>query len=48
MPYSAVPLVFAGVSSRRVRLPTIVKSFGSFSVTVSGTGSLDAAAASWP
>jgi len=48
MPNSAVPLVLAGVSSRRVRLPTMRKSPGSLSATFSGTGSFDASAASWP
>jgi len=48
MPNSAVPLILAGVSSRLVRLPTMVKSFGSFSATFSGTGSFEAAAASEP
>ena len=48
MPNSAVPLTLAGESRRLVRLPTMVKSFGSFNATFSGTGSCDAAAASEP
>ena len=48
MPKRALPLTLAGVSSRRVRLPTMRKSFGSFSGGFCGTGSFAAAAASSP
>jgi hypothetical protein len=48
MPNSAVPLTFMGVSRRRVRLPTMRKSFGSFSGGFSGTGMVAALAASSP
>ena len=48
MPNSAVPLTFDGVSRRFVALPTILKSFGSLSLTSVGTGIFEAASASEP
>src|SRR5580658_1553795 len=47
-PNCAVPLVFDGVSRRRVDFPMMVKSFGSFSVTSLGGSSFEAASARLP
>ena len=46
MPNSARPLTLSGVSSRLAEVPIRVKSFGSFSATLSGAGTGRAAAAS--
>jgi hypothetical protein len=48
IPYTVVPLTFAGVSSRLAGVPISVKSFGSLSVTCAGTGSFAALSASAP
>ncbi len=48
MPYTAVPLTFAGVSSRFAGVPIKVKSFGSLSATSEGTGSFAALSTSAP
>ena len=48
MPNSAVPLIFAAVSSRLTGLPTYRESRCSLSFTSVGTGSLAAASASSP
>ena len=47
-PKLAWPLIFSGVSRRRVGLPMIFQSFGSFSATVAGAGSAAASTASSP
>jgi hypothetical protein len=46
MPYAARPLTLSGASSRLAGVPIRVKSFGSFSATLSGAGTGRAAAAS--
>ena len=48
MPNTAVPLTLAGVSNRVTLLPTMRNWLGSLIDTFSGTGSCEAAAASWP
>jgi len=48
MPYCALPFTLSGVSSRFAGVPISVKSFGSLSGTLSGTGSLAAFSASAP
>ena len=48
MPYFALPFSLPGVSSRRVGLPRMRKSFGSFSDGFSGTGILAATPTSAP
>ncbi len=48
IPYCAVPFTLLGVSRRLAGVPISVKSFGSLSVTLSGTGSAAAWAASTP
>ena len=48
MPKTAVPLTFAGRSSRFAGVPISLKSFGSLSATLSGTGMRAASAASSP
>jgi hypothetical protein len=48
MPYSAVPSILTAESRRLIALPTYFQSLGSFSFTSVGTGSFDAASASWP
>jgi hypothetical protein len=45
---TALPVTLSGVSSRFVGWPTMRKSFGSLSGTSCGTGSIAAAAATWP
>jgi hypothetical protein len=47
-PNLAVPSIFSVESMRRVGLPISLKSFAGFNATLSGTGSLPAASASWP
>ena len=44
----ALPVIFSGVSRRRVGLPMTVQSFASFRVTLVGAGSFDASSASAP
>jgi hypothetical protein len=48
MPNLARPVIFSGVSSRRVRLPMSFQSLGSLSGTVFGAASLEAASANSP
>ena len=48
MPNTALPLTFAGVSSRLAGVPISLKSSGRFSVTFSGTGRAAASRASAP
>ena len=47
-PKTALPFTFSIESRRRVGLPMSLKSLAGLSATFSGTGSLDAASASWP
>ena len=48
MPNSAVPVVFALLSRRRVGLPMMVQSFAGLSFTFAGIGSFAAASATSP